>query len=311
MTKESLFITSYRHVYDVDAFEILDILKEKYKSNKNKISLESLKFEEDNLLKFLIDEGFNANEKQKNRNFILPSNYNLYNTYLGYKLLIIDVYKIEPFLSYQSVLFLGNHYANKDNFFGLVEFLIYDFLKERLEASEQIRLEKIVNWLERNRDFLTKKAYNELETGNTLVEISKKTNKSNNDNSTKRTITMEPQFADVFYQRFKSFFIEQEQQLYRLLIKNEDTELLRFNGNTNQLVELFKRLRYNSKIKVSTYKKLAEWIINHFTVKNKQNEFVKIKINTAIQVLSKPTAEPKKENRIMEDVAEYKVPNQR
>jgi hypothetical protein len=289
MTKESLFITSYRHVYDVDAFEILDILKEKYKSNKNKISLESLKFEEDNLLKFLIDEGFNANEKQKNRNFILPSNYNLYNTYLGYKLLIIDVYKIEPFLSYQSVLFLGNHYANKDNFFGLVEFLIYDFLKERLEASEQIRLEKIVNWLERNRE----------------------TNKSNNDNSTKRTITMEPQFADVFYQRFKSFFIEQEQQLYRLLIKNEDTELLRFNGNTNQLVELFKRLRYNSKIKVSTYKKLAEWIINHFTVKNKQNEFVKIKINTAIQVLSKPTAEPKKENRIMEDVAEYKVPNQR
>jgi hypothetical protein len=122
---------------------------------------------------------------------------------------------------------------------------------------------------------------------------------------------MSAQFADVFYEKFKSYFNEQEQQLYLLLIKNEVTELLRFNGNTNQLVELFKRLRYNSKIKVSTYEKLAEWIVRHFTVINKQNEFVKIKINTAIQVLSKSTAEPKKDNRIMEDVAEYIVPNQR
>lgn len=311
MTEEITHITSNRHVYDVDAFEILDILKEKYKSNNNKISLESLKFEEDNLLKFLIDESFNATEKQRNRNFILPSNYNLYNIFLGYKLLTMDVYKIEPLLSYQSALFLGNNYANKDNFIGLVEFLIYDFLKERLETSEEIRLEKIVNWLERNREFLTKKAYNELEIENTIVEISKKSNKFNENNLKERTVFMNPQFANVFYEKFKYYFTEQENQLYLLLIKNDVTELLRFNGNTNQLVELFKRLRYNSKIKVATYEKLAEWLVKHFTVKNKQNVFVKIKINSARQVLGKPNKEPKKDNRIMEDVAEYIVPNLR
>ena len=57
MTEESHLITSYRHVYDVDAFEILDRMKDKYKSNNNIISVKSLKFEEDNLVKFLIEEG--------------------------------------------------------------------------------------------------------------------------------------------------------------------------------------------------------------------------------------------------------------
>ena len=63
MTEDSHLRTSYRHVYDVDAFEILDRMKEKYKSNNNIISVKSLKFEEDNLVKFLIEEGFNSLEE--------------------------------------------------------------------------------------------------------------------------------------------------------------------------------------------------------------------------------------------------------
>ena len=268
--------TSYRHVYDVDAFEILDMLKEKYKSNNNKISVKSLKFEEDNLVKFLIDEGFNADEKQKNRNFILPSNYNLYNKFLGYKLLTMDVYKIEPLLSYQSLLFLGNQYASKDNFIGLLEFLIYDIVKEKVLPDEQIRLEKMVNWLERNRTFLNKKAYYKPS--------------SINDIENERIVTMEPDFANVFFEKFRVFFKEQEKQLFNFIINNESTELLNFDGKSNQLAELFKRLRYNSKIQVSTNKELANWIVKHFTAKNKQKEFVKLKINTISQVLSKPKA---------------------
>lgn len=297
MTKKSPLITSHRHVYDVDAFEILDTLKEKYKFNNSKISVKTLNCEEEILIKFLKEEGFNVTEKQKNRNFIIPSNYNLYNKFLSYKLLTMDVYKIEPFLSYQSVLFLGNQYASKENFIGLLEFLIYDIVKGKVLPDEQIRLEKMVNWLERNRTFLNKKAYYKPS--------------SINDLENDRIVTMEPDFANVFFEKFRVFFKEQEKQLFNFIINNESTELLIFDGKSNQLAELFKRLRYNSKIKVSTYEKLAEWIVKHFAVKNKPDGFVKIKINTAIQVLSKSTAEPKKDNRIMEDVAEYKVPNQR
>ncbi len=297
MTEESHPITSYRHVYDVDAFEILDILKEKYKSNNNKISVKSLKVEEDNLLKFLIDEGFKADEKQKNRNFILPSNYNLYNNFLSYKLLTMDVYKIEPFLSYQSVLFLGNQYASKDNFIGLLEFLIYDIVKDKVLPDEQIRLEKMVNWLERNRTFLNKKAYYKPS--------------SINDLENERIVTMDADFANVFFLKFRVFFKEQEKQLFNFLINNESTELLNFNGKSNQLAELFKRLRYNSKIQVSTYKELANWIVKYFTVNNKQKESVNLKINTITQVLSKSSAEPIKTERILLDVAEFITPNRR
>ena len=269
MTEDSHPITSYRHVYDVDAFEILDIVKEKYKSNNNIISVKSLKFEEDNLVKFLIEEGFNAGENQKNRNFILPSNYNLYNKFLSYKLLTMDVYKIEPLLSYQSVLFLGNEYASKDNFIGLLEFLIYDIVKEKVLPKEQIRLEKMVNWLERNRTFLNKKAYYKTP--------------SINDSENKRIVTMDADFANVFFEKFKVFFKGQETELFDFLINNESTELLNFNGKSNQLAELFKRLRYNSKIQVSTYQELSNWIVKHFALKNKQKESVNLKNTTIIQ----------------------------
>uniref|UniRef100_UPI00404B93D7 hypothetical protein n=1 Tax=Gelidibacter sp. TaxID=2018083 RepID=UPI00404B93D7 len=290
-------ITSYRHVYDVDAFEILDRMKEKYKSNNNIISVKSLKFEEDNLVKFLIEEGFNEVENQKNRNFILPSNYNLYNKFLSYKLLTMDVYKIEPLLSYQSVLFLGNEYASKDNFIGLLEFLIYDIVKEKVLPKEQIRLEKMVNWLERNRTFLNKKAYYKTP--------------SINDSENKRIVTMDADFANVFFEKFKVFFKGQETELFDFLINNESTELLNFNGKSNQLAELFKRLRYNSKIQVSTYQELSNWIVKHFALKNKQKESVNLKNTTIIQVLSKSSKEPIKTERILLDVAEFIPQNQR
>lgn len=150
------FPTVIRHVYDVDAFEIIDRLKEKHNSNSEQApehlrDLEFINLQEESLIKFLNEEGFDSSEHQKHRNFIIPSYYNLYNTYLGYKLLTFDLYKIEPLLSYQSVLFLGNYYASKDNFLGLIEFLVYDFVKAGVLPFEQIRLEKIVNWLERVR----------------------------------------------------------------------------------------------------------------------------------------------------------------
>jgi hypothetical protein len=209
----------------------------------------------------------------------------------------MDVFKIEPLLSYQSVLFLGNEYASKDNFIGLLEFLIYDIVKEKVLPNEQIRLEKMVNWLERNRTFLNKKAYY-------------KTPRIN-DSENKRIVTMDTDFANVFFEKFKVFFKGQETELFDFLINNESTELLNFNGKSNQLAELFKRLRYNSKIQVSSIKELANWIVKHFTAKNKQKEFVELKINTISQVLSKPKAEPIKTKRILLDVAEFIPQNQR
>jgi hypothetical protein len=332
------FPTVVRNVYDVDAFEIIDRLKEKYQSNIDVVpehlrDLEFIKFEEEFLIKTLKEDDFDLTEHQKHRNFIIPSNYNLYNSYLGYKLLTMDLYKIEPFLSYQSVLFLGNYYATKDNFIGLIEFLTYEFVKTRLFPFEHIRLEKIVNWLERNRIFLLNKAYNEIAepigddadngTLNTLQDSAAKNeigledigeinNVSNIKEEPKfRVVKMDPQFANVFCEKLKTFFETQEQLLHNLIIRNLFTERLVFNGNANQLAELFKRLRYNAKIDVASLKVLAEWIALNFSSVNENGVVEEINFNTIHQVLKKQDREPPKTKRILIEIAPYIMPDDR
>lgn len=301
-----------RHVYDIDAFEIIDRVKDKYKSNGNQVpkhlrDIEFMKLEEELLINFLNDKGIDTHEHQKHRNYIMPSYFNLYNHYLGYKLLTIDLYKIEPLLSYQSVLFLGNHYASKDNFLGLIEFLVYDFVKARLLPFEQIRLEKIVNWLERNRILLLNKAYNEDSSTDKLreKEIKPKAPKF-------KTVEMEIAFAHTLQEKFKAYIaIEQHRSLFDLFFKGELTVPLTFNGQANQLAELFKRLRYNSKIIVASFKVLADWITKNFVTMNEQGENEQLKKDTILQVLKKFTAEPAKGKRILEDVAEFLPKNLR
>jgi hypothetical protein len=280
-----------RHVYDVDAFETLDKLKEKYLKHIDFIheqlrDLEFIKLEEELLIKQFKEDDFDLTEHQKHRNFIIPSNYNLYCTYLGYKLLTIDLYKIEPLLSYQSVLFLGNYYATKDNFLGLIEFLVYDFVKVRLLPFEQIRLEKMVNWLERNRSFILQQSF------------------------TSKIVAMEPDFANILYQKLQPFFAnEQHSSLHELIFKgNKSTAHLCFAGNQIELVDLFKRLRHNQKIVVNSNKTLCNWIFNNFEIQNKKEGEPNIQLNydVVLDYLSRDERVPKGKSRVIcEEIAPY------
>lgn len=161
-----------RNVYDVDAFEILDRLRDKYLKEEGFVTEQMLLLEEENLLQLLDAEGYNTKERQKYRNFILPSNFNHYNNFLAYKLLTIDPYDIKPLLSYQSVLFLGNDYAVKENFTGLLWFLVYHLVQKRVLPNEQIRLEKIVNWLEEKfKDIKKNDSQNKSEVLKTIKDL--------------------------------------------------------------------------------------------------------------------------------------------
>jgi hypothetical protein len=298
-----------RHFYDIDAFQILDNLRDKYLKEEGFVTEQMLLLEEENLLNLLDEEGYNSKDHQKYRNFILPSNFNQYNNFLAYKLLTIDQYKIEPLLSYQSVLFLGNHYAVKDNFVGLIEFLIYDFVQKRVLPNEQIRLEKIVNWLERNRTFLITKAYNEGQ--GAINDIIKNSLQSKALSLPKRRIIMDPQFAKALCEKLNCYFEGQEEMLFNLIVKDELESPLIFNGQVNQLAELFKRLRYNNRITVSTNKVLAEWLVESFVTVDENNQVAPIVFNTVEGVLKKSDREPTKTSRILIELAEYRSPNSR
>ena len=300
-----------RHEYDIDAFEILDNYRDRINEHNSmsekKKSIEIVDVIEFDLVRSMEANGIDLTDNQIHRNYIIPSSYNVYSIFLGLKILTIDPYKIEPLLSYQSVLFLGNQYAAKDNFLGLVEFQTYRQVKLGLFLNESFRLEKMVNWLERNRIFLLNKAYNEDSTVDNLREknIQPKAPKF-------KTVEMGVEFANTLQEKLKAYFaIEQQPHIFTLLFKGELTEPLCFNGQANQLAELFKRLRYNSKINVATLEALANWITKNFVIKNKQGEIKHLNISTISQVLKKSTAEPPKGKRILEDVAEFLVPNLR
>jgi hypothetical protein len=293
-----------RHVYDVDAFEILDRLRDKYLQIDGFVTKHMLLFEEDNLIQLLDQEGYEAMEHKKYRNFILPSNFNQYNNYLAYKLLTIDQYKIEPFLSYQSVIFLGNNYAVKDNFVGLLEFLVYDFVQKRVLSNEQVRLEKIVTWLERNRVFLLTKAYNEFNIEDVVEEQFEP-------NPPSRKIKMDPQFAGILSEKLICFFEGHEKALYNLIVKNELPSQLPFNGQANQITELFKRLRYNSQITVSTNKILADWLVDSFCTIDEKGKVSKLVFSSVEGVLKNSDREPPKTKRILIELAQYLPPKDR
>lgn len=300
-----------RHVYDVDAFEILDRLRDKYLKEEGFLTEQMLLLEEENLHQLLDDEGYNTKEHQKYRNFILPSNFNQYNNFLGYKLLTIDLYKIEPLLSYQSVLFLGNYYAVKDNFMGLLEFLVYNFVQKRVLPKEQVRLEKIVNWLERNRVFLLSKAYNDLVINDETQEAIDQKIQNATLPPPSRKIKMDPQFASILCEKLNCFFEGQEQALYNLLIKNEITKPLVFYGQANQLAELFKRLRYNAQITVSTNKLLAEWLVESFCTIYDNGNSTPLVFSSLEGVLKNSDREPPKTKRILIELAHYIQPDKR
>ncbi len=304
---EEMILISRRHAYDIDVFEILDELRKKILSSgtdEDKKKLQEFDFiqaDEDFFINDMVKYGVDLKGSQKNRNYILPSSYNGYYTYLGWKLIIMDVYKIEALLSYQSVLYLGNYYAGKDNFFGLIEYLVYDFVKARILFGENIRLEKIMNWVERNRSFMVGKAYS----GNA------KRKRVNRKAPSFRTLTMEPAFSNILFEKLAKFFsIDQKQDLFKAIVTGEKIKGICFAGNANSIVEFFKRLRYNQKIFVSNNKVLAIWITDTFCTRD-SNSLKKLNPSTVLDVLQRTKNEPTKPNRILPEIAEYISPSKR
>jgi hypothetical protein len=280
-----------RHVYDIDVFEIFDNLRDKYKANVALLpkELKDLCFIDESekiFTDFMSKNGIDLTNNIIHRNYILPSSYNNYVEFLVLKILTMDPYKIGPLLSYQSELYLGNYYATKDNFVGLVEFMVYNGVKSRNFLKEDIRLERIVNWVEHNRVFLLQRAY------------------------TNKTVSMEPTFANLLYQKLQAYFFEeQHNSLYELIFSNaKPVELLQFHGTVIELSDLFKRLRYNNLINVDKIGTLAKWISGNFCLKNDDNLQTPVPLNNAVVLdyLSRESRIPKRPVRLIcEDIAPY------
>lgn len=286
-TKQTpIFVT---HVYDIDFFEILDKLKDRYTTNCKLIanyqaSLASLKELEENYVKSKKLEGKYLKIEKRFRHYVMPSSDILYPTMLAFKLIVSDPHKIQAILSYQSVLFSGNYYADKDNFIGLVEFNIYKLVKSADFLNESIRLDKIANWLENNRKFIIINAY------------------------TEKRVTIQAEFADILAKKIEPYFDEsQYPDLYNVINKDISVnEKLIFNGSLIELTDLFKRLKANKKIVVKSNEALAQWISDKFGIKKNiiDGKLKGINKKVVLDYLVRESRIPKGKARIIcEDIA--------
>lgn len=289
-----------RHEYDIDVFEILDQLRKKVelrKINKKRKGqeLDFLDAEEFFFVSDMRSKKCDLTKEQKIRHYILPSTSNSYYSYLGMKLLVIDIYRIEAVLTFQAPLFKGNYYAEIDNFLGLVEFIVFNYIKQSIFLDVGLRLEKIMNWVERNRN------------------PSDNENYFNNDMAIGfRPYSIEETFAVSLCSKLHPYFSkDQHNKLHEAIAKGNIVRGLVFNGNARSFVELFKRLRYNKKIIVKKNEILTRWIVDVFRIKDDHQDLKELNYDTALQVLRKTDHEPPKKNRILDDFVSWIAPSHR
>lgn len=105
----------------------------------------------------------------------------------------------------------------------------------------------------------------------------------------------------------KGFFTDRESEFLRALQGEKLDAKLHFPTNQNKLVEVFRRLKYNSYL-VSSPKEIKEWLNINFTYLNKRKrEQRELNASTIHDILTKGKGEPTKRERINIDWLPYKT----
>ena len=63
------------------------------------------------------------------------------------------VHRIKLLLDKQEKHFKGNHYAASNNFVGLVEYYVCDFIESNTPIDNSPRLDRIMEWVREKRNY--------------------------------------------------------------------------------------------------------------------------------------------------------------
>ena len=142
-----------KHEYDIDIvesyFKIKDLL-DNIKIREGVLKEEYLK-----TIKYPVEIHCNDSDLpitlilQMKYPIIINSNVPGFESYFGRTLIAFDINKIEAILSYQNSIWKGSGF-----FPSFVEHLVYRFIKKNSPFDNNIRLGKIMDWVNRNRIFL-------------------------------------------------------------------------------------------------------------------------------------------------------------
>lgn len=145
------------HSYDIELFSILDDLRKKFSDDtvvkifEDIANTTYINLLEERILTALSKDGVNVPQIVNDRHFIIQSDTYLFLQLLGWKLITISPSKIELLLNHHLSGFKGNYFTEKNNFIGLIEFQVFQFVEANNYAKEDIRLDKITNWVNNTR----------------------------------------------------------------------------------------------------------------------------------------------------------------
>ena len=127
-----------------------------------------------------------------------------------------------------------------------------------------------------------------------------------------KAITYSPFYIDtVLPELLKHFAAEQHPQLTALVKSGIEPEVpLQFRGRANQLIEFFKRAKYNRHLTCYSNTPLQEWICKYFNYQTVDG-YARFNPSTIAEILKSTEKEGKGNNHILIDVLPYKDPKVR
>jgi hypothetical protein len=138
-----------KHLYDVDLIGIYQSIDPEL--NKHSLSsIQKQEIKESFLLSsqtYCEVKGIDFNVHFSETTYIVvPSEEPFYEFAISRMLLFYDINKINLFLNYQHA-----HYYKGDDFIGLIEFVVYGIVSKQTLFNNELRLEKIMQWVENTR----------------------------------------------------------------------------------------------------------------------------------------------------------------
>lgn len=145
--------------------------------------------------------------------------------------------------------------------------------------------------------------------GESLTETESPTIENTKNNSPeppqKLIVFTEPETIIQLAEILSIYFPEREPDLNKALAGEKIKKPLLFPSNQNKLVELFRRVSYNSKI-LSSNAEINKWICMNFEYTNKKNENIPFNTESVRDILDKGKTMPPPKNRIAVDQFPFK-----
>lgn len=299
-----------KHVYDVDVIESIEKIHELAKNMQLTKTQKGLAIEE-YFERIWGTVEFYCNfmkvdfvEKKNQKHLIVSSEQNFYLWALALELMHRSLHRIESFLNYQKENFIGNYYANKHEFVGMIEFLVCNTVESNMPYNDQLRLDRIMRWVTKQNeqkqniqiniqiniqnnstkhDHIQNNYYYTIlknEIYNILFPEIKEEKPDDSKHNEFQFLFDEKEFKE-FLNEFRSFFWKDEWSLLKSVLINVTPKIkkknvedlssspnkirkLHFLGYEKTFVELIKRIKYNKKIKSKTNNEIAEWIYSNF-----------------------------------------------